>query len=108
VHARGRFWIASLHFDDERAALTLPAKYLKTRGSDESAYQSPAPATVICTEASPPDNPSWRISERVSGRYDGEASVKEGGVEYRDAGKTEYFEGECSLTTEDSDPKFWG
>jgi hypothetical protein len=29
VHARGRFWIASVLFDDERAGLTLPEKYLK-------------------------------------------------------------------------------
>jgi hypothetical protein len=32
VHAHGRYWIASLIFDDERPGLTLPAKYLKTRG----------------------------------------------------------------------------
>ena len=108
VHAHGRFWIASLLFDDERPGLTLPAKYLKTAGYDESAYQSPATATVICTEASLPDTPSWRISAKVSGSYDGEASFKNKGVEYRDAGKTECFEGECSLTTEDSDPTFWG
>jgi hypothetical protein len=37
-----------------------------------------------------------------------EASFKEEGVEYRDAGKTECFEGECGLTTEDRDPTFWG
>jgi len=29
VHARGRFWIASVLFDDERPGLTLPEKYLK-------------------------------------------------------------------------------
>jgi hypothetical protein len=29
VHARGRFWIASILFDDERPGLTLPEKYLK-------------------------------------------------------------------------------
>jgi hypothetical protein len=29
VHARGRFWIASALFDDERPGLTLPDKYLK-------------------------------------------------------------------------------
>ena len=108
VHAHGRFWIASLLFDDERPGLTLPAKYLTTAGYDESVYQSSATATVICTEASLPDTPSWRISAKVSGSYDGEASFKEGGVEYRDAGKTECFEDECSLTTEDSDPTFWG
>jgi hypothetical protein len=108
VHAHGRFWIASLLFDDERPGLTLPTKYLKTAGNGESAYQSPATATVNCTEASLPDTPSWRISAKVSGSYDGEESFKEGGVEYRDAGKTECFEGECSLTTEDSDPTFWG
>ena len=28
VHARGRFWIAGLLFDQERPGLTLPAKYL--------------------------------------------------------------------------------
>jgi hypothetical protein len=28
VHARGRFWIASVLFDDERPGLTLPEKYL--------------------------------------------------------------------------------
>jgi hypothetical protein len=29
VHARGRFWIASVLWDDERPGLTLPEKYLK-------------------------------------------------------------------------------
>ncbi|HVR21851.1 MAG TPA: hypothetical protein VMU26_00880 [Candidatus Polarisedimenticolia bacterium] len=29
VHARGRFWIASVLWDDERSGLTLPEKYLK-------------------------------------------------------------------------------
>jgi hypothetical protein len=29
AHARGRFWIASVLFDDERPGLTLPEKYLK-------------------------------------------------------------------------------
>ena len=29
VHARGRFWIASILWDEERAGLTLPEKYLK-------------------------------------------------------------------------------
>jgi hypothetical protein len=108
VHAHGRFWIASLVFDHERAGLTLPAKYLKARGYDESADQSPATATVICTQANLPDTPLWWISAKVSDSYDGEESFKEGGVEYRDAGKTECFEGECSLTKEDSDPTFWG
>jgi len=32
VHVHGRFWIASLIFDDERPGMTLPAKYLKTPG----------------------------------------------------------------------------
>ena len=32
VHAHGRFWIASLFFDDERPGVTLPAKYLKKAG----------------------------------------------------------------------------
>ena len=32
VRAHGRFWIASLIFDDERPGVTLPAKYLKTPG----------------------------------------------------------------------------
>ena len=32
VHAHGRFWIASLLFDDERPGVTLPAKYLKKAG----------------------------------------------------------------------------
>jgi hypothetical protein len=32
VHAHGRFWIASLIFDDERPGVTLPAKYLKKAG----------------------------------------------------------------------------
>jgi hypothetical protein len=31
VHAHGRFWIASLLYDNERPGLTLPAKYLTTR-----------------------------------------------------------------------------
>jgi hypothetical protein len=29
VHARGRFWIASILWDEERAGLALPEKYLK-------------------------------------------------------------------------------
>jgi len=29
VHAQGRFWIASIMWDDERPGLTLPEKYLK-------------------------------------------------------------------------------
>jgi hypothetical protein len=29
VHARGRFWIVSILWDEERAGLTLPEKYLK-------------------------------------------------------------------------------
>jgi hypothetical protein len=29
VHARGRFWIASILWDEERPGLTLPEKYLK-------------------------------------------------------------------------------
>ena len=29
VHAQGRFWIASVLWDDERPGLTLPEKYLK-------------------------------------------------------------------------------
>jgi hypothetical protein len=29
VHAQGRFWIANILWDDERAGLTLPEKYLK-------------------------------------------------------------------------------
>jgi hypothetical protein len=32
VHARGRYWIASLLFEDEGPGVTLPAKYLKTPG----------------------------------------------------------------------------
>jgi len=32
VHAHGRFWIASLIFDDERPGVTLPTKYLKKAG----------------------------------------------------------------------------
>jgi hypothetical protein len=32
VHAHGRFWIASLIFDNERPGVTLPAKYLKKGG----------------------------------------------------------------------------
>jgi hypothetical protein len=32
VHAHGRFWIASLIFDDERPGVTLPAEYLKAPG----------------------------------------------------------------------------
>ena len=108
MHAHGRFWITSLLFDDERPGMTLPAKYLKAPAYDESAYQSSVTATVSCTEASLPDTPSWMISAKVSGSYDGEESFKEESVEYRDAGKTECFEGECSLTPEDSDPTSWG
>jgi hypothetical protein len=29
VHAQGRFWLASVIWDEERSGLTLPAKYLK-------------------------------------------------------------------------------
>jgi hypothetical protein len=29
VHCRGRFWIASVLFDEERSGLTLPEKYLR-------------------------------------------------------------------------------
>jgi hypothetical protein len=29
VHSRGRFWVASVLWDDERPGLTLPEKYLK-------------------------------------------------------------------------------
>jgi hypothetical protein len=29
VHARGRFWIASVLWDDERSGMTMPEKYLK-------------------------------------------------------------------------------
>ena len=29
IHAQGRFWIASIIWDDERPGLTLPDKYLK-------------------------------------------------------------------------------
>lgn len=29
VHARGRYWIASIMWDDERPGLTLPEKYLR-------------------------------------------------------------------------------
>jgi hypothetical protein len=64
VRTRGRFWIASLLFDSERPGLTLPPKYLTTAGYDESTYQSPATAIVMCTpEASLPDPPSWRMSD---------------------------------------------
>ena len=52
--------------------------------------------------------PAFQTFMHGAGSYDGEASFREGGVEYRDAGKTECFEGECSLTLEDSDPTFWG
>lgn len=31
VHAQGRYWIASIMWDDERPGLTLPDKYLKNR-----------------------------------------------------------------------------
>jgi hypothetical protein len=29
VHAQGRYWLASVLWDDERPGLTLPQKYLK-------------------------------------------------------------------------------
>jgi hypothetical protein len=32
VQVRGRFWIASVLFEDERPGVTLPEKYLKTPG----------------------------------------------------------------------------
>ena len=85
VHARGRFWIASLVYDHERPGVTLPPKYLKSRGNDESFYRCPAAATIICTEAGAPVAPSWWVSARVSGSYDGKESFKEGGVEYPDS-----------------------
>jgi hypothetical protein len=98
VRAHGRLWIASLLFDSERPGLTLPAKYLTTAGYDESRYQSPATAIVMCTpEASLPDTPSWRISADASGSYDGEEGFKSKGAVYRDAGKSECF----------SDPTCW-
>lgn len=31
VHAQGRYWVASIMWDDERSGLTLPDKYLKDR-----------------------------------------------------------------------------
>jgi hypothetical protein len=31
VHAQGRYWIASIMWDDERPGLTLPQKYLRSR-----------------------------------------------------------------------------
>jgi hypothetical protein len=65
-------------------------------------------ATSACTEASFPDAHSWRISAKLSGSYGGEESFKEGGVEYREAGKTECFNDGCSLATDASDPTFWG
>jgi hypothetical protein len=37
-----------------------------------------------------------------AGSYDGEASFN--ALEYRDAGKTERFEGECSVTTKAGSP----
>ena len=29
IHAQGRYWVASIMWDDERPGLTLPEKYLK-------------------------------------------------------------------------------
>ena len=37
-----------------------------------------------------------------------EESFKEGGVEYREAGKTECFNDGCSLATSASDRTLWG
>jgi len=91
VHARRRFWIASLLFDNERPGLTLPAKYLTTAGYDESVDQSPTTATIMCTETSLPDTPSWRTSAEVSGSYDGEEGFKSKRAENRDVGKSECF-----------------
>jgi hypothetical protein len=91
VHARGRFWIASLLFDNERPGLTLPAKYLTTAAYDQNVDQSPAIATIMCSETSLPDTPSWRLSAALSGSYDGEEGFKSKGAEYRDAGKSECF-----------------
>lgn len=31
VHAQGRYWLASVMWDDERTGLTLPEKYVKSR-----------------------------------------------------------------------------
>jgi hypothetical protein len=81
---------------------------LQAPGYDEGVYQSPATATYTFAEASPRDTISWR----VSARYDGKMNIKDEAGEYRDAGKTECFKGQCSLTTDASspffNPTFWG
>jgi len=74
-----------------------------TRALPESAT-----ATSAHTEASRPDAHLWRVSAKLSGSYGGEESFKEGGVEYREAGKTECFNDGCSLATDASDPTFGG
>ena len=103
VHARGRFWIASLLFDDERSGLTVPAKYLKTPVNEQSTYPSPSTAKVICVKASLPVTPAWWIVDPVSGTYGGEENFKSEDNEYRDAGKTSCFKDECRQRTEGND-----
>jgi hypothetical protein len=81
---------------------------LQTPGYDDSVYQTPATATYTFLEDSAPDTISWRISAR----YDGKMNIKDEAGEYRDAGKTECFKGQCSLATDASspffNPTFWG
>jgi len=81
---------------------------LQTPGYDDSVYQIPATGTFTFAEDSVPGAISWRISAR----YDGKMNIKDEAGEFRDAGKTECFKGQCSLTTDASgpffNPTFWG
>jgi hypothetical protein len=81
---------------------------LQTPGYDDSVYQIPATGTFTFAEDSVPNAISWRISAR----YDAKMSIKDEAGEFRDAGKTECFKGQCSLTTDASgpffNPTFWG
>jgi hypothetical protein len=85
---------------------------VQTPGYDEGVYQIPSTATYTFTEDSAPATTPWRVSVRVSGRYDGKMNFKDWAGEYRDAGRTQCFKGECSLDMDASspffNPTFWG
>jgi hypothetical protein len=93
---------------DVLSDITYRVISLKTPGYDESVYQSPATGTYTFTADNVPNAVSWRISAR----YDGKTSIQDEAGEFRDAGKTECFKGQCSLTTDASgpffNPTFWG
>jgi hypothetical protein len=93
---------------DVLSDITYRVISLQTPGYDDSVYQIPATGTFTFAEDPVPDAISWRISAR----YDGKTSIKDEAGEFRDAGKTECFKGQCNLTTDASgpffNPTFWG